>query len=85
MRVAAGLRLATTLLLAAGTGAFAQTTIPDGDWQTINRDAKATRFSPLADINRSNVTQLQPAWEYAFRSFTSAVPLVIDGTMRVRA
>ena len=81
MRVAAGLRLATTLLLAAGTGAFAQSTIPDGDWRTINRDAKATRFSPLADINRSNVAQLQPAWEYAFRANNTAVPLVVDGTM----
>ena len=75
MRVARSLRLATSLLIAASSAAIAQDSIPDGDWRTINRDAKATRFSPLADINRSNVSGLTEAWNYPFRSFTTAVPL----------
>src|SRR5690606_34756092 len=41
----------------------------------------ATRYSPLDEINRSNVSQLEEAWSYPFRSFNTAVPLVIDGTM----
>jgi glucose dehydrogenase len=79
------LKLAAVLLAAVSSGALAQNAIPDGDWRTINRDAAATRFSPLAEINRANVNQLQPAWEYAFRSANSAVPLVVDGTMYLPA
>ena len=85
MRVGRGLGLATILLAAVSSVAVAQDSMPEGDWRTINRDAKATRFSPLDDINRSNVAELQPAWEYAFRSFNTAVPLVIDGTMFIPA
>jgi len=81
MRVARSLRLATSLLVAASGAAIAQDAIPEGDWRTINRDAAATRFSPLDDINRGNVAQLTEAWNYPFRSFNSAVPLVVDGTM----
>ena len=69
------------LLAAASSAAIAQDSIPDGDWRTINRDAAATRFSPLDDINRANVAQLREAWNYPFRSFNTAVPLVVDGTM----
>jgi quinoprotein glucose dehydrogenase len=41
----------------------------------------ATRYSPLAEVNRANVANLKPAWEYPLRSFNTAVPLVIEGTM----
>ena len=41
--------------------------IPDGDWRTINRDLPATRYSPLDQINRSNVAQLKVAWSYPLR------------------
>jgi len=85
MRVGRSLRLATILLVAASGAAFAQNSIPDGDWRTINRDAKATRYSPLAEIDRSNVSRLQEAWSYPFRSFNTAVPLVIDGIMYLPA
>jgi quinoprotein glucose dehydrogenase len=85
MRVARSLRLATSLLIAASGAAIAQDSIPDGDWRTINRDAKATRFSPLAEINKDNVARLTEAWNYPFRSFTTAVPIVIDGTMYIPA
>jgi quinoprotein glucose dehydrogenase len=85
MRVARSLRLATSLLIAVSGAAIAQDSIPDGDWRTINRDAAATRFSPLADINRGNVAGLTEAWNYPFRSFTTAVPVVVDGTMYIPA
>src|SRR6187549_2456622 len=85
MRVATSLRLATSLLVAASGAAIAQDPIPDGDWRTINRDLASTRFSPLAEIDRSNVARLTEAWSYPFRSFTTAVPIVIDGTMYIPA
>jgi quinoprotein glucose dehydrogenase len=81
MRFGRGLGLVTAMLALASSGGRAQDSIPEGDWRTINRDATATRFSPLADINRSNVSDLQQAWEYPFRAFNTAVPLVVDGTM----
>ena len=85
MRVARSLGLAATLLVGAGTAAIAQDAMPEGDWRTINRDAAATRFSPLDDIDRANVAQLAEAWNYPLRSFNTAVPIVVDGTMYVPA
>ena len=67
----------------APQSAAQDTAMPDGDWRTINRDLAATRFSPLDDINKSNVSQLAEAWSYPLRGFNTAVPLVIDGTMYV--
>ncbi len=60
--------------------------MPDGDWRTINRDLASTRFSPLNQINKSNVATLKQAWSYtiALRS-ARPVPLVIDGTMYLPA
>lgn len=85
MRFARGLGLATTLLAAASSVAIAQTPIPASDWRTINRDAAATRFSPLDDIDRSNVEQLQEAWNYPLQAFNTAVPIVVGGTMYLPA
>ena len=85
MRFGRGLGLATAMLAMVSSGGRAQDSIPEGDWRTINRDAAATRFSPLDDINRANVAELRQAWEYPFRSFNTAVPLVVDGTMYLPA
>lgn len=85
MRVAPSFRLATSLLIAASGAAIAQDSIPDGDWRTINRDGASTRFSPLAEIDRTNVARLTEAWNYPFRSFNTAVPIVVDGTMYIPA
>ena len=57
--------------------------MPDGDWRTINRDLAATRFSPLDEINKSNVASLAEAWSYPLRGFNTAVPVVVDGRMYV--
>ena len=86
----AGLACATALTACSAT--VAQTTPraaahaanqPDGDWRTINRDLAATRFSPLDEVNKSNVAQLAEAWSYPLRGFNTMVPLVIGGTMYV--
>ena len=38
--------------------------IAPGDWPNLNRDLAATRFSPLTQINTSNVSSLKQAWTY---------------------
>lgn len=85
MRVAKGIALAAMLSVGVSHGALAQDSIPAGDWRTINRDLASTRYSPLNEINRSNVTQLREAWTYPLRSFNTAVPVVIGGTMYLPA
>ena len=74
--------------LAAATGLAAcsgpedvRSTIPDGDWRTINRDLAATRFSPLADINGNNVARLTESWTYQLGGNSTAVPIVVAGVM----
>lgn len=85
MRLKAGISLAAVIAMTASSfaGAQSQTSakIPDGDWHTINRDAASTRFSPLQEINRSNVANLTESWSYPIRSFNTAVPVVVGGTM----
>lgn len=63
-----------------------------GDWPVYGRDPEGTRFSPLTQIARTNVAQLQVAWTYhtgemAERFATSeetsleVTPLMVDGTL----
>jgi len=39
----------------------------DRDWPTYNRDLAGTRYSPLTQINTSNVSTLVRAWSYRLR------------------
>ncbi|MGZ3266332.1 MAG: outer membrane protein assembly factor BamB family protein [Croceibacterium sp.] len=81
MRGARRLGMAALLAFAAPVAVVAQDASPAGDWRTINRDLAATRFSPLDEINKSNVGQLALKWSYPMKGFNSAAPLVVDGTM----
>lgn len=85
MRIAGSVGLAALFACATIAGAEAKDAIPDGDWRTINRDLASTRFSPLDDINRANVSKLAVAWSYPIRGYNSASPLVIDGVMYLPA
>ncbi len=51
----------------AGTAQKPNTRSPDADWPMFNRDFAGTRYSPLTQINTTNVTQLQQAWTYKLR------------------
>jgi quinoprotein glucose dehydrogenase len=64
----------------------------DVDWSAYGRDAGGTRYSPLAQVTKQNVTQLKPAWEYHTGSLDlksdlnskaafEATPIMIDGTL----
>src|SRR5712671_4159453 len=39
----------------------------DADWPTYNRDLAGTRYSPLTQINTTNVTNLKQVWSYRLR------------------
>jgi quinoprotein glucose dehydrogenase len=59
----------------------------DGDWPNYGRDAGGTRFSPLKQIDKTNVDKLQVAWEFhtgepkSRNSAFEATPIFVDGTL----
>ncbi len=40
------------------------TSMAEGDWPAYGGDAGAMRYSPLTEINRTNVAELAPAWTW---------------------
>src|SRR6266705_811154 len=60
----------------------------DTEWRTYGHDPGGTRFSPLKQINNTNVQQLQRAWTYqvaptpnsGIEAFEST-PLMVDGVL----
>ena len=57
----------------------------DGDWMSYRRTYDVKGFSPLDQINRSNVGDLQLVWAYSMRDVTGWVPtpVVANGLMYV--
>jgi acido-empty-quinoprotein group A len=69
---------------------------PAGTWPTYNGDYSGQRYSPLTQVNRSNVASLTLAWEWhlqsnpfagaggiaaAISSVVKATPLVVNGVL----
>ena len=80
--------LAATLLASACAGVAGPP--PDGntDWSVVGGDPGSTRYSQLAQIDRSNVARLQVAWEYRSgdarpddNSKIQCNPIVVDGVL----
>src|SRR5882762_4679270 len=76
---------AIALLLLAGCKAAS---IPAVDWRTTGGAPGNTRFSPLDQINVTNVAQLQVAWVYHTGDLApdghgeiQATPIVVDGIL----
>ena len=69
------------LFILFGSPSSAQ--VADADWLTYNRTLPGDRFSPLKEINRSNVAQLKGICTYTLPEVSSLQtgPLVVDGTM----
>ena len=81
----------TAIGVAIGAAVFAQAgqqrgtpAIAAGDWQNINRDSGATRFSPLTQINAGNVATLRQALTFPGVG-GSSVPVVVNGVMYLSA
>jgi len=54
----------------------------EGEWLTWRRAVDATGFSPLKQITKSNVAELQVAWSWALPNGPNeSTPLVHDGVM----
>ncbi|MDA1094523.1 MAG: PQQ-binding-like beta-propeller repeat protein [Acidobacteria bacterium] len=84
------------LVVAVGlspAGADAQLGAADGEWGVFGADAGATRYSPLDEIDSSNVANLKVAWRWSARDQgtpppsgrTQISPLVIDGVLYTTA
>lgn len=77
-------------LLLACSISFGQTPSgsADTEWRNYGHDAGGARFSPLNQINTTNVQQLQRAWTYevaptpnsGIQAFEST-PLMVDGVL----
>jgi quinoprotein glucose dehydrogenase len=91
-------RIAILLVLAAAV--TAQQAVkgpnPSTDWPMFSHDLAATRFSPLKQINASNVGKLNLAWSMPYRAdrsaagggfggLTEATPIVVNGVMYLPA
>ena len=60
------------------------TKVPDGDWLMWRRTYDASGFSPLKQINRSNVKDLRVAWTWSLPSGANeSTPIVHDGVLFV--
>ena len=57
----------------------------DGDWMSYRRTYDVTGFSPLDQIDRSNVGELRMVWAYSMRDNSRWVPtpIVANGLMYV--
>jgi quinoprotein glucose dehydrogenase len=85
----------TLILIAAVPGLLAQSAkTADGDWPSYNRDLASTRYSPLTQINSSNVQTLAIAWQYKLRAepnstaagtMNEVTPIVVKGVMYLPA
>src|SRR6476620_1855000 len=55
------------------------------DWPAIGRDYNEQRFSPLAQVNDRNVTQLGIAWfaDLPDARGLESTPVMVDGTLYV--
>src|SRR5262245_382313 len=86
--------VATLALIAVLAMAAPAADVPDDAWPCYGRDPGGTRYSPLVQIDRSNVARLAVAWTFRtgeldrVKSSTllnkitfEATPLVVDGTM----
>jgi quinoprotein glucose dehydrogenase len=77
------------VLALAALPAFAQAKGTEkGEWRYWGGDERSSRYSPLDQINRTNVDRLQVAWTYEsgdhFKgSEMQSNPVVMDGTLYV--
>lgn len=88
MQIRIGLLLGAAALTLSATGAWANDATPaPGNWPRYARDLAATRYSPLKQINRANVSHLVPAWSFKVQPkggggiVSSATPIVIDNML----
>jgi quinoprotein glucose dehydrogenase len=86
MRVAIALVLGAALMSSTALAQSGKELKP-GDWPRYARDLGGTHYSPLAQINPANVSQLKAAWSFRVRPdgggslVSSATPIAVDGVL----
>ena len=77
--------LACSLLPAQATVNQQTIANPQSQWLSYGRDYQEQRFSPLAQINRDNIKQLDLAWSFKFSTARGmeATPLVHNGVIYI--
>jgi quinoprotein glucose dehydrogenase len=86
--------VSATLLLACGCKRKPAAHRAEADWPYYGHDAGAMRFSPLTEINRTNVAGLKIAWVFHTgdisrgengrqKSSFESTPIMVDGTLYV--
>ncbi len=90
LRQGAASLLAGSILPARISSAASNTASPGKDWRYYGGDPSGMRYSPLEQINRSNVRDLRLAWTYHTgdkrdrpRTSIECTPLVVDGVMYI--
>ena len=84
-----GLGVTAAVWPTAGSGQGTAARPPAGEWRNYGNDEKSTRYSPLDQINRDNVKNLQVAWTWKFDNFgtpaetvtTQATPIMVNGVL----
>jgi quinoprotein glucose dehydrogenase len=81
-------QLCLSVLAVTALSAQRQTAV--GEWTAYGHDAFGSRYSPLTQIDRQNVANLEPAWTYRTGEAGAkteqpakfeATPLMVDGTL----
>lgn len=84
--------LALCCALASSHATDVRASSTEGEWPSYGNDPGGMRYSPLNQINRSNVASLQPAWTFHVgdifdgkdgtkRSGLETTPIMVDGTL----
>ncbi|MFT5426348.1 MAG: alcohol dehydrogenase (cytochrome c) [Gammaproteobacteria bacterium] len=76
--------IAGALTMLSGFSFSATAGSPDGDWPDYNRDNNSWRHSPLKQINRDNVKDLNVAWIHQpgdIQQGLQATPIAVDGIL----
>jgi quinoprotein glucose dehydrogenase len=76
------------LIVLATAAAYGQHGAAQGEWRFYGGDAGSTKYSPLDQINASNVKQLQIAWRWKAENFGprpdfnwEVTPLMVQGVL----
>ena len=90
--VAAVALVAVAGLLGAGGAVLAQQGARDGEWRHYGGDIGSTKYSPLDQIDRDNVADLEIAWRWRTDNFGArldfnyqATPLAVEGVLYTTA
>jgi len=77
--------LASSLLPAQATVNQQTIANPQSEWPSYGRDYQEQRFSPLTEINRDNIDELDLAWSFKFSTARGmeATPLVHNGVIYI--